>query len=167
MKQYINSLKGTRDFYPSDVRGRRAMIDPVCQTAESFGYEAYEAPLFEPFALYAAKSSLEIIERQSYVFEDRGGERVVVRPEMTPSLACMIANKQRELPSLLRWYCVAECWRYERAQKGRLRNFLQVNVDLLGSDTAEADVEILGVALTVFCENADREIGSTDREMDR
>jgi histidyl-tRNA synthetase len=150
MKQKIVSLKGTRDFYPADVRARRAMLDPLFRTAESFGYEAYDAPVLEPFALYAAKSSPEIIERQSYVFEDRGGERIVVRPEMTPSLARMIANKQRELPSLLRWYCIADCWRYERPQKGRLRNFSQFNVDLIGSDSVEADVEVIDLALSMI-----------------
>ena len=150
MKQKITSLKGTRDFYPEDIRARRAMFDPLCQTAESFGYEAYDAPVLEPFALYAAKSSPEIIERQSYVFEDHGGERVVVRPEMTPSLARMIANRQRELPPLLRWYCIADCWRYERPQKGRLRNFSQLNVDLIGSDTIEADVEVIDLALSMI-----------------
>lgn len=150
MKQIIRSVKGTRDFYPADLRRQKFMTDILSRVVESFGYEAYDAPLLEPLALYAAKSSAEIIERQSYVFEDRGGERLVVRPEMTPSLARMIATRERELPPLLRWYCLAECWRYERPQKGRLRNFLQLNVDLLGSDTAEADVEVLQVAIALL-----------------
>lgn len=146
MKQQITSLKGTRDWYPADQRGREVLLQPLAQTMELYGYEKYDAPILESLALYAAKSSLEIIERQSYVFEDRGGEKVVVRPEMTPSLARLVANKQRELPPLLRWYTIADCWRYERPQKGRLRNFLQLNVDLIGSDTAEADAEVLLVA---------------------
>lgn len=146
----IASVKGTRDFYPEDMRKRRALLNRLRKTVESYGYEEYEAPLLESFDLYAAKSSSEIIERQSYVFEDRGGDRVVVRPEMTPSLARMIAAKQRELPSVLRWYSFPECWRYERPQKGRLRNFLQANVDLIGSNSMEADVETIDVALSMI-----------------
>lgn len=146
----IPALKGTRDFYPDDMRKRRALLERLRKTIEQYGYEAYDAPLLESFDLYAAKSSPEIIERQSYVFEDRNGDRLVVRPEMTPSLARMIATRQRELPSLLRWYSFPECWRYERPQKGRLRNFLQANVDLIGSDTIEADVEVIDLALSMI-----------------
>ncbi len=146
----IPSLKGTRDFYPEDMKKRRSLLDNLRKTIELYGYEEYDAPLLESFDLYAAKSSPEIIERQSYVFEDRGGDRIVVRPEMTPSIARMIAAKQRELPSILRWYSLPECWRYERPQKGRLRNFLQVNVDLIGSDSMEADVEAIDLALSMI-----------------
>ena len=146
----ISPLKGTRDFYPEDMKKRRSLLDNLRKTIELYGYEEYDAPLLESFDLYAAKSSPEIIERQSYVFEDRGGDRIVVRPEMTPSIARMIAAKQRELPSILRWYSFPECWRYERPQKGRLRNFLQVNVDLIGSDSMEADVEAIDLALSMI-----------------
>jgi len=146
----ITAIKGTRDFYPEDMRKRRALLNSLRKTIESYGYEEYDAPLLESFDLYVAKSSPEIIERQSYVFEDRGGEKIVVRPEMTPSIARMIAAKQRELPSVLRWYSFPECWRYERPQKGRLRNFLQPNIDLIGSDSIEADVEIIDLALSVI-----------------
>jgi histidyl-tRNA synthetase len=146
----IQPLKGTRDFYPEDLARRDALLSPIKKTIESYGYLPYEAPILEPLSLYAAKSSTEIIERQSYVFEDRGGEKLVLRPEMTPSLARLIAAKQRELPSIVRWYSFPECWRYERPQKGRLRNFLQINVDLIGSDTAEADAEVLDLALTMI-----------------
>lgn len=146
----VTPLKGTRDLYPEDMQKRRWLLNSVSRVIESYGYQEYDAPLLESFTLYAAKSSPEIIERQSYVFEDRGGERIVVRPEMTPSLARMIAARQRELPSILRWYSVPECWRYERPQKGRLRNFLQLNVDLIGSDSAQADTEILDLALSMI-----------------
>lgn len=150
MPSSIQPLKGTRDFYPADVALRDALLTPVKKTIERYGYEPYEAPILEPLALYAAKSSAEIVERQSYVFDDRGGERLVLRPEMTPSLARLIAAKQRELPSVLRWYSFPDCWRYERPQKGRLRNFLQINVDLIGSDTVQADAEVLDVALAML-----------------
>ncbi len=146
----ISALRGTRDFYPEDMRKRRSLLNSLRKTIELYGYDEYDAPLLESFDLYAAKSSPEIIERQSYVFEDRGGDRIVVRPEMTPSIARMIAAKQRELPSVLRWYSFPECWRYERPQKGRLRNFLQANVDLIGSDSIEADVEVIDLALSMI-----------------
>jgi histidyl-tRNA synthetase len=150
MKTVISPVKGTRDFYPSALRKRRMLLAGLQKTIESFGYDPYDAPMLEPLSLYAAKSSPEIIERQSYVFDDRSGERLVLRPEMTPSLARMVAARQRELPSIIRWYSFADCWRYERPQKGRLRNFLQVNVDLLGSDTVEADVEVLDLSLSML-----------------
>ncbi len=149
-KKIISSVKGTRDFYPEEMRARRWLVEALRGAVEQFGYEEYDAPLLESLELFAAKSSTEIVERQSYVFEDRGGERLVVRPEMTPSLARLVAARQRELPSLLRWYTFAECWRYERPQKGRLRNFLQANVDLIGSDSVEADAEAIDVALSML-----------------
>ncbi|OHB24291.1 MAG: histidine--tRNA ligase [Parcubacteria group bacterium RIFOXYD2_FULL_52_8] len=149
-KKLIQNIRGTRDLYPPDMRKRRWFMETSRKVLEGYGYEEYDAPLLESMELYVAKSSPEIIERQAYVFEDRGGEKIVVRPEMTPSLARMVAAKQRELPSLLRWYSLPECWRYERPQKGRTRNFLQLNVDLLGSDAIEADIEIIESALKLL-----------------
>ncbi len=149
-KKIIQNIRGTRDLYPVDMRKRRWFIEASRKVLEGYGYEEYDAPLLESMELYVAKSSPEIVERQAYVFEDRGGDRVVLRPEMTPSLARMVAAKQRELPSLLRWYSLPECWRYERPQKGRTRNFLQLNVDLLGSDALEADIEIIESALKLL-----------------
>lgn len=134
------------------MRERNALTDACRSVLERAGYEEYEAPMLEPMALYEAKSSAEIIERQSYVFTDRGGEKIVVRPELTPSFARMVANKQGELPPLIRWFSFADCWRYERPQKGRTRNFLQINVDFLGSDTIEADVEAIDLALSMLQE---------------
>lgn len=145
----IAALRGTRSLYPGDMRKLRGFTDACRGVLEKAGYEEYEAPILEPMALYEAKSSAEIVERQSYVFEDRGGEKIVVRPELTPSLARMVAEKQRELPPLLRWFSFADCWRYERPQKGRSRNFLQLNVDFLGSDSVEADVEAIDLALSL------------------
>ncbi len=146
----IQPLRGTRNLYPQDMRKRNAFVNASKGVLERAGYEEYESPILEPMALYEAKSSAEIIERQAYTFIDRGGERVVVRPELTPSLARMVANKQGELPPLLRWFSFADCWRYERPQKGRTRNFLQLNVDFLGSDSVEADVETIDLALSIL-----------------
>lgn len=135
------------------MRKRNAFANASRAVLECAGYEEYEAPILEPLALYEAKSSAEIVERQSYVFTDRGGERIVVRPELTPSLARMVANKQAQLPPLLRWFSFADCWRYERPQKGRSRNFMQLNVDFLGSDSVEADVEAIDLALSIVQAN--------------
>lgn len=149
-KKLISNIRGTRDLYPSDMRKRRWFVETSRKVLENYGYEEYDAPLLESMELYTAKSSPEIVERQAYVFEDRGGEKIVVRPEMTPSLARMVAAKQRELSPILRWYSLPECWRYERPQKGRTRNFMQLNVDLLGSDSIEADVEIIESSLELL-----------------
>lgn len=150
MSNQIQPLRGTRNLYPADMRQRNAFVNASRAILDRAGYEEYEAPMLEPMALYEAKSSAEIIERQAYVFTDRGDEKIVLRPELTPSLARMVANKQRELPPLLRWYSFADCWRYERPQKGRTRNFLQLNIDFLGSDSVEADVETIDLALSIL-----------------
>lgn len=149
-KQIIQRIKGTRDFYPEDMKKRAWLLAKIEQVMKSFGYEEYTTPILESMDLYAAKSSEEIVERQSYVIEDRSGEKLVLRPEMTPSLARLVATKQAELPDILRWFSVPDCWRYEAPQKGRLRNFLQLNVDLLGSDSVEADTEVISIAIRIL-----------------
>ena len=152
MSDIPQRLRGTRDFYPEDMATRRAMYDAMDRVFQGYGYRQYDAPILEPFELYASKSSAEIVEKQSYVFEDRGERKIVVRPEMTPSLARLVASKQQELPAVLRWYTIANCWRYERPQKGRLRNFFQLNADLLGNDSVEADVEIISTGFELLRE---------------
>ncbi|MEK7632711.1 MAG: histidine--tRNA ligase [Patescibacteria group bacterium] len=149
----IQPLRGTQSLYPADMRKRNAFANASRVVLERAGYEEYEAPILEPLVLYEAKSSAEIVERQSYVFTDRGGEKIVVRPELTPSLARMVANRQGQLPPLLRWFSFADCWRYERPQKGRSRNFMQLNIDFLGSDSVEADVEAIDLALSIVQAN--------------
>lgn len=151
----IQNLRGTQDFYPERMRGRQSLYNVMIETLEKFNYEAYSAPILEPFELYAAKSSSEIISEQAYTFTDRGGRQLVVRPEMTPTMARMIAAKQNELVVPLRWYTIANCWRYERPQKGRLRDFYQLNVDLLGSSDIASDVEVIATGLQLL-----RNIGS-------
>ena len=146
----IKKIKGTRDFYPADMKKRQYILGKTEEVLVSFGYQEYAAPILEPMELYAAKSSVEIIEKQSYTLTDRSGNTLVLRPELTPSLARMVAAKQNELPSLLRWYSFPDCWRYEAPQKGRLRNFIQINVDLLGSDSIEADAEIVDIGMKVL-----------------
>ena len=134
-----NALRGLdSSSSPLGVTIRRAV-------AESFGYQEYEAPLLESLDLYAAKSGEELVKEQSYVFKDRGGDEITLRPELTLSLARMVATKQNELTFPVRWWSFGPFWRYERPQKGRTREFFQWNIDLLGVDKVEADAEIVAV----------------------
>jgi histidyl-tRNA synthetase len=118
--------------------------------SESFGYQEWEAPLIEPLELYAAKSGDELVKQQSYVFKDRGGSEITLRPELTPSLVRMIAQKQNELVFPVRWWSFGPFWRYERPQRGRTREFFQWNVDMLGVESPEADAENVAVLATFF-----------------
>ena len=146
MKNIIPPVKGTRDFYPEQMAVRTWLYSTVRRVSESFGYQEYEAPILEALALYAAKSGEELVKKQSYVFTDRGGEEITLRPELTPSLARMIAQKQGELAFPVRWWSFGPFWRYEKMQKGRSREFFQWNIDLLGVNSAEADAEMVAVA---------------------
>lgn len=159
-KNIIPSVKGTRDFYPEQMAIRTWLYNVMRQVAESFGYQEYEAPLLESLDLYTAKSSEEIVREQAYVFEDRGGNKITLRPELTPSLARMVAQKQNELVFPLRWWSFGPFWRYERPQKGRTREFFQWNVDILGADSPEADAENVAVLATLF-----HTVGLTPKEV--
>ncbi|MCL9972106.1 MAG: histidine--tRNA ligase [Candidatus Pacebacteria bacterium] len=142
----MDPYKGVRDFYPEDQRVQNHMFAALRRTAESFGYDEYNASILEPSELYAAKSSDEIVNEQTYTFEDRGGRSVTLRPEMTPTVARMVANRKRELGYPLRWYCIQNFFRYDRQQRGRLREFWQFNVDLFGVPVIEADAEVIEIA---------------------
>lgn len=138
--------KGARDFYPEDKRVQNFVFSVWRQVAERFGYEAYDAPLIEPIELYLAKTGQEIVTEQTYVFTDRGGREVAIRPEMTPTVSRMVAARRQELAYPLRWYSIPNLWRYERPQRGRLREHWQLNVDLFGISGLEAEHEIIMVA---------------------
>jgi histidyl-tRNA synthetase len=138
--------KGTRDFYPADMRFRNWMFGKLRTVVESFGYGEYDGPMLESFDLYAAKTGQEIVNQQLYSFEDQGGRKLAVRPEMTPTLARLVASKLGELARPIRLFSLPNLWRYERPQRGRLREHWQLNVDVLGGDTQQADLEILWVA---------------------
>jgi histidyl-tRNA synthetase len=150
MKNVIPPVKGTRDFYPEQMAVRTWLYDTLRQVAESFGYQEWEAPILETLDLYAAKSGEELVKEQSYVFTDRGGDQITLRPELTPSLARLVAQKQGQLTFPLRWWSFGPFWRYERPQKGRTREFFQWNVDMLGADSPEADAENVAVLATFF-----------------
>lgn len=138
--------KGARDFYPEDKNRQNYIFGMMRSVVEKFGYQEYDAPLLEPIELYAAKSGQEIVNDQTYTFLDRGGRQVVIRPEMTPSVSRMVAAKRQELPYPLRLYSIPNLWRYERPQRGRLREHWQLNVDLFGMAGIEAEHEIIALA---------------------
>ena len=142
--------KGARDFYPEDKRIQKYVFNVMRQTAEKFGYEEYDAPLLEPLEIYAAKSGEEIVNEQTYIFIDRGGRKVAIRPEMTPSVSRMVAARRQELAYPLRWYSIPSNWRYERPQRGRSREFWQLNIDLFGVEGIEAEQEVITLADAVM-----------------
>lgn len=149
-KSVIQAVKGTRDFYPELMATRKWLYGTAAEVAAEFGYQEYEAPLIESLELYAAKSGDELVKDQSFVFEDRGGNLVTLRPELTPSLARMVAQRQNQLVFPIRWWSFGPFWRYERPQKGRTREFFQWNIDLIGPDSALADAELIAIVATFF-----------------
>lgn len=145
-----DSYKGVRDFYPNDWARMEAMFGGIRETITRWGYEEYNASPLERSEIYEAKTSEEIVNEQTYTFTDRGDRRVTLRPEMTPTLARMVAAKRRELSYPLRWFSIGNRFRYERPQKGRLREFYQADIDLLGLPEGEADIEIIELASTIL-----------------
>lgn len=169
MKNIIKKVKGTKDYYPEDMYLRTWLYDHIRQVSESFGYQEWDAPFLETIELYAAKSGAEIVEKQSYVFEDRSGDRIALRPELTPSLARMVAKRQKQLIYPLRWWSFGPFWRYERPQKGRSREFFQWNIDMIGEDSPESDAELIALAATflakIGCTPKDVKILVNNREL--
>jgi len=150
MKKSISAVKGTREFFPKEMSVRNWLYSVIRQVSESFGYEEYDGPFLESLELYAAKSGEELVKEQSFVFPDRGGNLITLRPELTLSLARMVAQKQHELVFPLRWWSFGPFWRYERPQKGRTREFFQWNADLVGVNTPEADAELVAICAKFF-----------------
>ena len=138
--------KGVRDFYPEDQFLQRYIYEHMERICELFGYEEYGGSVLEPAELYKSKTSEEIVNEQTYTFTDRGDREVTLRPEMTPTLARMIAARSREIPLPARWYTIANVFRYERPQRGRVREHWQLNADLIGVSGVEADAEIIAIA---------------------
>lgn len=156
MKNLVKSVKGTRDFYPDEMAKRQWLIKKLAEASESFGYQMYDGPCLETIDLYAAKSGEELVKEQAFVFNDRGGDPITLRPELTPTLTRMVASRQNLLTFPLRWWSFGPFWRYERPQKGRTREFFQWNIDQIGSDSVQADAELIAVAVTFF-----RKVGLT------
>jgi histidyl-tRNA synthetase len=151
-KLSVEPYKGVRDFYPPDYATLSYIFDIWRKTVEKVGYVEYEASILEPSELYKAKGAEneEMVNEQTYTFVDRGGRETTLRPEMTPTVARMVAAKRRELGFPLRLYSIPNLFRYERPQRGRLREHWQLNVDLFGSHSPYADAEIIGIAQAIM-----------------
>ncbi len=144
--------KGARDFYPEDMRIQRYIFDTWRKVAQRYGFEEYDFPFLESFEIYAAKTGEEIVNKQLYSFEDRGGRKIAIRPEKTPSVARMVAAKINELPKPIKWFNIGNCWRYEKPQRGRGREFFQFDCDIFGMEEILADVEVFSIPIEVTIE---------------
>jgi histidyl-tRNA synthetase len=138
--------KGTRDYYPEDKRVQNYIFNVWKMTVQKYGYEEYGAPTLEPLDVYTAKSGQELASEQTYSFTDRGGRVVAIRPEMTPTISRMVAARRQEMAYPARLFSIANFMRYERPQRGREREFWQLNVDVFGVDTILAEAEIIALA---------------------
>ncbi len=153
------SYKGVRDFYPEEKFIQKHLFAAMRKTVESFGYVEYDASVLEPAELYRAKSGEEIVNEQTYTFTDRGDREVTLRPEMTPTVARMVASRQHDLTFPLRWYSIPNLFRYEKPQRGRLREHWQLNVDMFGASGISADIELITVGYTLM-----KNLGATDTD---
>ena len=153
-------LPGFRDVPPEEMTLRRRIFAAWREAAGRYGFREYDGPPLEPLGLYVEKSGPEIVE-QLYEFEDKGGRRVALRPEMTPTLARILAERSRSLPKPIRWFSIPQLFRYERRQRGRLREHFQLNADIVGEPGPAADAEVLAVAI-----DAVRGLGLTERDFE-
>ena len=142
-------VRGTRDFYPEDMRLRNWLFDNFADAALLHGFDEYDAPVLEHEELYTRKQGEEITQ-QLYNFEDKGDRKVALRPEMTPSLARMVMARAGGLPMPIKWFSIPQCWRYERTQRGRGREHYQWNVDIWGTNEISADAELISILVTFF-----------------
>ncbi len=141
--------KGVRDFYPADMATQKKIFSIWRDVVEKYGYEEYTASVLEPAELFRAKSGEEIVNAQTYTFTDRGEREVTLRPEITPSVARMVAARKRELQFPLRWYSIPNLFRYEQPQRGRIREFWQLNVDIFGVESLQAEIEVIQMAYEI------------------
>ncbi|MBU0638251.1 MAG: histidine--tRNA ligase [Planctomycetes bacterium] len=155
----IRTPPGMRDFYPADMRLQNWLFDTWRRVSKSFGFEEYEGPIFEFLDLYTLKSGEGIVS-ELFNFEDRGGRSFAIRPEMTPTLARMVAARANALPRPIKWFSIPRMCRAEKPQRGRLREFFQWNIDILGVDDVLADAEVIAVAVEFL-----RQVGLTAEEV--
>lgn len=144
--QSFSRLPGFRDFVPGELALRNHIFETWRRVSTRYGFHEYDGPPLEPLGLYVEKSGAEIVE-QLYNFDDKGGRRVALRPEMTPTLARILAERSRGIPKPIRWFSLPQLFRYERSQRGRLREHFQLNVDIVGESGVAADAEVLAVAV--------------------
>src|SRR5262245_29147176 len=143
------ALPGFRDFYPEDFALRAHIFDAMRWVSRRYGFEEYDGPPLEPLELYTDKSGGEIVA-QLYSFTDKGGRAVALRPEMTPTLARMVAERANGLKKPIRWFSIPQLFRYERQQPGRLREHFQLNCDLIGEPGPLGDAELVALAIDVM-----------------
>ncbi len=155
----IQPVKGTRDFYPENMAVRNWLIDGWKRVSVRNGFEEYDGPIFEYLKMFQIKSGDEIVE-QLFSFEDRGGRKLALRPEITPTLARMVNQKINSLAKPIKWFSIPRLFRAERPQKGRLREFFQWNIDIIGVDDVLADAEVIFCAIDYL-----REVGLTSDDI--
>ncbi len=146
----FQTLPGFREFYPEDLARRNHVFRLWRQTAVAFGFAEYDAPVLEPLELYKAKSGDEI-EAQLFSFTDKGGREVALRPEMTPTVCRLVGARASALKRPIKWFSIAEFYRYERMQKGRGRCFNQFNADIFGEPGPEAEIELIALLIQCLC----------------
>jgi histidyl-tRNA synthetase len=146
----FQTLPGFREFYPEDLARRNHLFRLWRLTANNFAFAEYDAPVLEPLELYKAKSGEEI-EAQLFSFTDKGGRDVALRPEMTPTVCRLVGAKANALKRPIRWFSIAEFYRYERMQRGRGRCFFQFNADIFGEPGPEAEIELIALLVQCFC----------------
>jgi histidyl-tRNA synthetase len=154
----MQSLPGFRDFYPSDCARRNYILAQWREVARRYGFLEYDGPVLEPIELYEKKSGGELLA-QLFDFQDKGGRHVAMRPEMTPTLARMVAAREKDFRKPLKWFCCPQFFRYEKQQRGRLREFYQFNADIIGESSPAADAEMIALSIDLM-----RELGFTERE---
>ncbi len=143
------ALPGFRDFYPEELAFRNSIFATWREVARRYGFQEYDGPPLEPLELYTEKSGEEIVQ-QLYAFEDKGGRKVALRPEMTPTLARMVGARAQALKKPLRWFSIPQLFRYERQQRGRLREHFQLNMDIVGEAGPLADAELIAAAIDIM-----------------
>ena len=154
----MQSLPGFRDFYPNDCARRNYILAQWREVARRYGFVEYDGPVLEPIELYEKKSGGELLG-QLFDFMDKGGRHVAMRPEMTPTLARMVAAREKDFKKPLKWFCCPQFFRYEKQQRGRLREFYQFNADIIGESSPAADAEMIALAIDLM-----RVLGFTEKE---
>src|SRR6476660_1602617 len=154
----MQSLPGFRTFYPDDCAGRNYILSKWREVARRYGFSEYDGPVLEPMELYEKKSGGELVG-QLFDFRDKGGRRVAMRPEMTPTLARIVAAREKDFRKPMKWFCCPQFFRYEKQQRGRLREFFQFNADIIGESSPAADAELIALAIDIL-----REFGLTEQD---
>jgi histidyl-tRNA synthetase len=164
----IQAPKGTRDFYPETQRIQNFIFEAWKRVCLRYGYEEYEGPIFEDLELFTGKSGDEIVT-QLYNFQDKGGRDLALRPEMTPTLARLVNQKGQNLRKPFRWFSIPRLYRYERSQKGRLREFFQLNMDIIGTDSIHAEADLISAIIALLkefkLEAQDFQVGISSRKL--